>query len=231
MVFRRWYVVLAVGALALAAGSRPAPAEPDLQSIVNTVSSGKYKFIDPVSGPFLGYFFKAAMGQTVGVTAHWAGHTTELGWYDPFGAGSQSLGTYSAMGSVSEAPKTINTSNPFGLWFKDVTAGQTFYTETSKNTQSQDSGTFTRTYAYFETGLPGSFTVSQHVHVMLYQNTVTPTTWYIGFEDLMGDGSDRDYQDLVVELTGAQLVPEAGALQFAAFAGLGVLCLMRRRRA
>jgi hypothetical protein len=105
-------------------------------------------------------------------------------------------------GSGSVASFTLTPAQDFGFYLGS-TAGNTFYTEKSLNTANE-------------------------IHAAIFQVDNT-STYVLGFEDKrFTSGSDRDYQDMILEVTVAP-VPEPGTMMLLGLGMLGMAVYGKRR--
>jgi hypothetical protein len=194
-------VMLAV----MVAMSGLANAEPTLTSILNnTYGIGNY--VEQTGSEF--WFNPGTYTtKTLNVTDHQAGYTDPTGWYDKGSGSLHQVFDTPAVGEYSN----IYPTGPFGLYINSSLNGMTTYkTEKSKN---PDSNKHARV---FKVNKVGSISVS------------TPT-WAIGFEDL--SLGDADYQDVVLELKGADLaIPEFPTVALPVAAVIGLVFFFQNKK-
>jgi hypothetical protein len=202
---------------------------------------------------FSGMLFKQAGAGPVTYVAHFSGDNTVLGYYTPgpTPSGQTVLTTFTTNGPQTGTGDITNAPNPFGLYITDQPSGNTFYTQAAANDSIEPGGGHDKvttnssvtTDANGDPILGAPTKVNSDVHVLVYHGS--GNTYYLGFEDLTGSendgsptggGSDRDYNDVVIEvdnvtLTNSPSIPEPAFYQMSVFlAGGGLMALKMRRR-
>lgn len=187
--------------------SGAADAEPNLTRILNA-TYGQGNYVEQAGSEF--WFSPGSyVATTLNVTAHMAGYTDPTGWYD------RNTG---ALHQVFDTPERgersyINPSVPFGIYINSslrINVITIFKTEKSKNPD-----------------------LKKHARVFKVNKVrgvpVTMPTWAIGFEDL--SLGDADYQDVVLELRGADMgIPEFPTIALPVAATLGLVFIFRHRK-
>lgn len=166
--------------------------------------NGTLPIVGPSAGSAADQFW--TNGQVnVKAVARFAGKTQELG-YD-IGSGFVPLFSVGGSSMAVSGNATQNLLGKTWQWIRrDEGGADPYNSDVTKNTDGLD-----HMVTYRITGLPTNETV-----------------WLLCFEDLsgpLGGGSDRDFNDLVVEV---RAIPEPATLGFLAMCGVPML--LRRRR-
>jgi len=198
-----------------------AHAEPSVYSVVDTIydaanltqiSSGTVGGAVPLSNVGVSAFFNISAGASA--KAKYAADTSTFGYilgstYVPVITGITTNGNANGNNIQSETVGSIPLSaNPLVFAIYNTNTLSTWSTNTATNADGD-----------------------VHVDVFAYGNPATTQEYILAFEDLgANQGSDFDYNDLVVEVDGVRPVPEPAGLILFTFGGLGIAGYTWRRK-
>jgi len=256
-MFRR-FCLSAAFAVAVLATSLPAHAaltsvnptggggDPSLTSIMNTLyGAGTYNRIDD-NGDQIWWFTQPS--ATLDAQVRYAGDVSSLGFYLPGSAANSAnytriaditgdgfsavFSNASSYGSIGGGVLTINgpagtpppsqLPSPFAWGFNDTNRSNYWSSEMGQNNDPGANG-----------GGYGQVNTTDHM-VTFFVNSVNFTGYVIAYEDLShgaGQGSDRDFNDAVIQINGGVTpTPEPSTLAIAGLGGLGLIGYGIRRR-
>jgi hypothetical protein len=184
--------------------------EPYLESILNnSYGVGTYHEITNTNN----YEFVPGSYFTTVIEAHEAAYTNPTGWY---GVGNPSVlnQLYSNPENQKNVIQNVANSGNFGLYITSGD-GNTYYSNSSLNPDRSVS--------------PQN---GKHVRCFMIDSGSDKGAYVLGFEDKNTAGvSDWDYQDVVVELKGANLsIPEFPTVALPVAGVLGILFVFGRKK-
>lgn len=176
--------------------------------------------------------YAAAYYQTTGQDSS---DTSALLFYEGAGyAKSNVFGIY-AYGDTSKKIQIFSgaasaNSNTAVIW-----VGNDVYV--NNVTGSPKIANFGKTFGYYITSPQGTFysddslNSDKAVHVLAYKSNTNANEWWLGMEDLLG-GGDRDYDDMVMKISGISSTTVAAVSEPAIifFLGLGLIGLAGIKR-
>jgi len=161
---------------------------------------GEWNWVGPLSLTEIS-FTQTSSVVFVYVDDHVAGYTDPTGWYETDSSTKHLLFATPTKGDNAQ----FSPGEEFGIYI-DSDDG-TFYSQNSKN--------------------PGG-----NIHAQLYKVTggAHSGAYVVAFEDLLPDHSDYDYNDVVIELTNVNPIPEFATIAIPAVAILGLFLFFNHRK-
>lgn len=197
-------MITAMLAVIMVTAGIAAATEPTLVSILNAKYGSNY-----VLQPGAEFYFDPGIYTTttiyVNITDHQAGNPDAVGHYNISTNTKTPLWSNPMPGLTTTIDNSVG---KFGLYIDSGPIGgyNTYYTESSKNP------------------------IPAEQHIKIFKITNKENTWAIAYEDLPLTQSDFDYNDLVVEVSGADLIPEFPTVALPVAAVLGIVFFFHSRK-